>query len=76
MIAIPGIAHVVHDLLESVCISVQLPFAARMIESAFIDRMPEDTRESVCPSLAVIDNSGGFLNLPLSLPSVSVLSFE
>ena len=59
----------VHGILKAVCVSVQLLFAARMIESAFIERMSEDTLESVCPFLAVIDNAGGFLKLPLSLPS-------
>jgi hypothetical protein len=76
MIAIPGIAYMVHRILEAVCVSVQLLFAARMIESALIDCMSEDGLESVCPFLTVIDNAGGFLNLLSSLPSMSDLSFN
>src|SRR4029077_13805181 len=76
MIAIPGIADIVQSILKAVCVSVQLLFAARMIQGAFIDRMSEGILESVCPSLAIIDNVSGFLKLPSSLASVSDLSFS
>jgi hypothetical protein len=76
MITIPGIAYMVQGILKAVCVSVQLVFAARMIEPAFIDRMSEGALEGVCPSLAVIDNARGILKLPSSLASVSDLSLS
>jgi len=75
MIAIPGIADMVESILKAVGISVQLLFAARVIEAAFIDRVSERALEIVCPSLAIIDNASSFLKLPSSLASVSDLSF-
>ena len=66
----------VQSILKAVCVSVQLLLATRMIERTFIDRMSEHALEGVCPSLAIIDNAGGFLNRPSSFASVSDLSLS